>query len=204
MQLLIQIFHLHLKKSILDGKIRIVTYSRPEDWKGFGDAVNAMSLIDLSNVEWLVFGYLNPKYPPNNSLASYTYCPKLSFKELSNLYATSDIALCPSWYESFPLPPLEAMASGTAVITTRIGTEDYAFDNINSLVVEAKNIDQMHKALITLISDHELRQRLASEGLKTSQKYNWNDAVENREKILKDIFAGKYDDTINSSVMSRF
>ena len=71
-----------------------------------------------NNVEWHVFGYLNRNFLPDNHLAEYIFHKKLSFKELAGLYAACDIALCPSWYESFPLPPLEAMASGTAVVTT--------------------------------------------------------------------------------------
>jgi len=41
-------------------------------------------------------------------------------------------------YESFPLFPLEAMACGLAVITTAPGTEDYAVNQENCLVVEPK------------------------------------------------------------------
>jgi len=177
-----------------DGVIRVITYSRPEIWKGFADAVYAMSKVRKKtnvNIEWNVFGYLNHELPPNNSLFKYTYHEKLPFTALSALYAKSDIALCPSWYESFPLPPLEAMASGTAAITTRFGTEDYAFDNINSLVCNSRDTEGMSEAVLDIILDSSKRNRLAQAGRETSLEFTWENAVNKREKILIDIFDGR-------------
>jgi glycosyltransferase involved in cell wall biosynthesis len=178
------------KLSLSDGVIRIITYSRPEQWKGFADAVQAMARIKniyKEKVEWHVFGYLHQNLNESNEFAPYKFHQKLSFKELAELYATSDIALCASWYESFPLPPLEAMASGTAVITTDMGTEDYAFDQKNSLVVKARDIDGMVNAILKLINHKNFRENLAQEGRKTAEKFNWEFAVTAREKLLYSI-----------------
>lgn len=181
------------KKSAQDGVIRVFTYSRPEEWKGFGDAVAAMSTVHARygrRVEWHVFGYRHPGLPVDNPYVRYSYHPKLSFKELGNLYATSDIALCPSWYESFPLPPLEAMASGTAVVTTDYGTEDYAFHEKNALVIGTRQIAQMVEAVCRLIEDEQLRDRLAIAGREIAEKFTWDRAVERRERILLNIHEG--------------
>jgi glycosyltransferase involved in cell wall biosynthesis len=182
------------KASSIDGAIRVFTYSRPDDWKGFGDAVAAMSKVRLrygARVQWHVFGYQFPELPENNPYARYQYHPKLSFAALAELYATSDIALCPSWFESFPLPPLEAMASGTAVITTAYGTEDYAFDGQNALVIGSRDVEAMYRAVSRLIEDEALREKLAAAGLTTAQEFNWDRAVVRREQILLDIHHGK-------------
>lgn len=187
-------FYPRQKKSEKNGIIRIVTYARPEEWKGFPDAVAAMRKIKEkwgNKVEWHVFGYLHPEFPENNSYAQYVYHPKLSFKELSELYAVSDIALCVSWYESFPLPALEAMASGTAVVTTAYGTEDYAFNNENALVVGSRDITAMVDSINKLIENVTLRDQLAKAGRKTAEKFDWDHAVNAREKILLDIYHNK-------------
>lgn len=188
-------FHAERKLSEEDGIVRVVTYARPEQWKGFGDAAAAMEKVIAKygdKVEWHVFGYLTPDLPEDNAYAPYTYHPKLPFKELARLYATSDIVLCPSWYESFPLPPLEGMASGTAVITTAYGTEDYAFEGKNALVVGSRDTDAMANAISRLIDCPDLRCRLAEEGLKTAARYGWDQAVERREQILLDIHHGTH------------
>ena len=115
------------KRSAVDGIIRVVTYSRPEKWKGFQDAVPAMHELmgrHPGRIEWHVYGFPYPGIGPDNPLAPYRFHGTLGHDDLSRLYAESDIVLSPSWYESFPLPPIEAMACGTAVITTPYGTED--------------------------------------------------------------------------------
>ena len=136
---------------------------------------------------------LESRLPPDNPYAPYQYHPKLSFGELSQLYAESDVTLCPSWYESFPLPPLESMASGTAVVTTAYGTEDYAMDGRNALVVKSRNVAGMVRAVTRLLDDADLRQRLAKAGRATAERYTWDRAVMAFERMLEDISHGAID-----------
>ncbi|MDQ0443011.1 glycosyltransferase family 4 protein [Methylobacterium persicinum] len=182
------------KTSETDGVIRLVTYARPEDWKGFADAVAAVSQARSrlgGKLQWNVFGYKHPVLTEQNAYAPYVYHPKLSFAALADLYATSDIALCPSWYESFPLPPLEAMASGTATITTGAGTEDYAFDGDNAWVVGSRDTTAMADAICRLATDPSLRSKLATNGRKTAERYTWSRAASEREALLLDIHEGR-------------
>lgn len=177
-----------------DGILRIITYARPEEWKGFSDAVACMAKVINEagvQIEWNVFGYKHPHLREDNEYARYRYHPKLSFKDLGCLYASSDIALCPSWYESFPLPPLEAMASGTATVTTAAGTEDYAIDEDTALVVQSRDIDGMANAVLRLVRDKHLRTRLAVSGRRTAERYTWDHAVKVREALLLDISSGR-------------
>jgi hypothetical protein len=92
--------------------------------------------------------------------------------------------LCPSWYESFPLPPIEAMASGTAVITTPYGTEDYAIDGHNAIVVRPRVIADFVAALDGLVRLPELRNQLARNGRAMAESRTWEVAVKAREELL--------------------
>jgi hypothetical protein len=156
-----------------------------------------------NRVEWHVFGYRHPHLTETNAHAPYTFHPKLSFSQLAALYASSDIALCPPWYESFPLPPLEAMASGTATITTRYGTEEYAFHEQNALVIGPRKIDDMYQAICRLVEDPQLRDRLAKAGRNTAEALTWDRAVIERERILLDIHAGRTTYDINRAAQLR-
>ncbi len=180
-------FRARPKLSFKDGVIRVVTYCRPEKWKGFADAVAAMREILRQypgKVEWHVYGFAHPDLHPENPYAPYRFHGALQHDQLSQLYAESDIVLCPSWYESFPLPPLEAMACGTAVITTRYGTEDYAMDGHNAIVVRPRVISDFVVALDGLIRMPELRARLARNGRAMAESLSWDDAVQAREELL--------------------
>jgi glycosyltransferase involved in cell wall biosynthesis len=179
-------FHLREKLSACDGVIRIVTYSRPEKWKGFQDAIAAMHELMTrypNRIEWHVYGFRH-EIGPENNLAPYEFHGPMGHDELSKLYAESDIVLCPSWYESFPLPPIEAMACGTAVITTPYGTEDYAIDNHTAIVVRPRVVSDFALALDSLVRSPELRERLARNGRAMAESLTWEGAVKAREELL--------------------
>jgi glycosyltransferase involved in cell wall biosynthesis len=180
-------FHLRPKRSAQDGIIRVVTYCRPEKWKGFQDAAPAMGQLMQrypNKIEWHVYGFPHPVIGPTNELAPYTFHGALEHDSLSQLYAESDIVLCPSWYESFPLPPIEAMACGTAVITTPYGTEGYAIDGHTAVVVRPRVVSDFVVALDGLVRVPELRERLARNGRAMAESLTWEGAVAAREEIL--------------------
>ncbi len=164
---------------------RVVTFGKPIAWKGFEDAVQAVARVRQSrpDVEWIVYGYL-PKTPPDNPIAPYKFVGPLLGDDLARLYSSADVVLCPSWYESFPLPPLEAMACAAAVVTTRPGTEDYAFDGSNSLVVPARDVKAMASAVLHLIENPRLRDRLREAGFQTARQMTWEKASANFETAL--------------------
>jgi glycosyltransferase involved in cell wall biosynthesis len=168
-------------------QIVVITYGgRGVEWKGFKDMIAAMgiarrSLPDL-DIEWRVYGDVD--VPPDNPVAPYTHLGFLSLQRLAEEYLKADILLSASWYESFPLFPLEAMASGLAVITTQPGTEEYATASVTAEVVEPRNPASIAAGLIRIISDPSYRHRLAERGAVESLKFNWTASVDRMEDIL--------------------
>jgi hypothetical protein len=180
-------FHLRPKLSAKDGIVRVATYCRPEKWKGFQDAVPAMGELmrrHPGKIEWHVYGFPHPVFAPENELAFYKFHGALGHDDLSRLYAESDIVLCPSWYESFPLPPIEAMACGTSVITTPYGTEGYAIDGHTAIVARPRVVSDFVVALDGLVRFPELRERLARNGRAMAESLTWEGAVAAREELL--------------------
>lgn len=109
----------------------------------------------------------------------------LTDDSLALLYSNSDIQVTFSSAESFPLPPLEAMACGCAVITTPYGTEDYTIDKENALIVEPNNIDMLTQQIRILIEDEDLRNKLKQNGLKTAKRYNYKVQTKILEREMK-------------------
>jgi glycosyltransferase involved in cell wall biosynthesis len=165
-------------------KKRIVCFGSPLRWKGLLDLFEALKVVKRSapDIELLMFGS-NPQLALESPIPTeYLYRP--SDEDLARLYASADIVVCPSWYESFPLPPLEAMACGAPVVTTRIGTEDYAFDRENSLVVPPRETEKMATAILELIKDERFAKGIAREGVETAAKFTWDNAVDKIEQIF--------------------
>jgi spore coat protein SA len=86
--------------------------------------------------------------------------------ELPALYRNNDIFLFTStWREPFGLTHLEAMASGTPVVSTRDGGHGEFLRHMeNSLVFEKENAAELADRILSLVRDGELRKRLAVAG----------------------------------------
>jgi len=94
-------------------------------------------------------------------------------ESLPALYSTAAVFVFPSLYEGFGLPPLEAMACGTPVITSNVSSlpevvGDYAL-KINPLDEVA-----LAEAMEKIVSDSALRERLITGGLVWAKKFNWD------------------------------
>lgn len=93
---------------------------------------------------------------------------------LAQLYRGATVFVSGSRYETFPLPPLEAMASGCPVVTTaNQGVLTYAEDGVNCLLAEIGNPHSLAAQIMRVVKDEGLRHRLQEGGLQTAARYSW-------------------------------
>lgn len=105
--------------------------------------------------------------------------------ELAELYRTHDIYINTSVYEAFSMPPLEAMASGTAVIATDCGgINTYAIPGENAILTEQGNISDLITAIIYLIENPFVRNILAENGRKTALEFRVEKTIDQLEDVL--------------------
>lgn len=188
-------------KYAVTGKTRIVCYYSPQAFKGWPDAVEAMKLVFAQlgpdAVEWIVYGgrpAVLPEIPA-------TFVGAVFGNQLAELYSSAHIVFMPSWYESFPLPPIEAMASGTAAVVTGTGTEDYAFNGVNALVRPARQPQALAAAIVELALDRQRACQLAEEGFATASRMHWDWAMDNLETVLKRATADATRDADNNAAV---
>jgi glycosyltransferase involved in cell wall biosynthesis len=102
--------------------------------------------------------------------------------ELPKYYASADIFIGPSVKtddgatESFGIVFLEALASGTAVISTDSGgIGDIVKDGVTGIVVPERNSECIYEAVQKIIAEPDFRARLRRNGLQmTRDLYSWN------------------------------
>jgi len=164
----------------------IISLGKSSRIKGLNYLFEALEMIKKTNFELKLILYGNEPYLTKLSPVNTEYYYNPSDEELSKLYSLSDVAVTASLYESSPLPPLEAMACGTPVVTTRYGTEDYCFNEINSLVVPPKDSKALANAILRLLKDENLKENLKKEGLKTAQCFTWDKTADKVEKLFRE------------------
>jgi glycosyltransferase involved in cell wall biosynthesis len=95
---------------------------------------------------------------------------------LAALYRMATVFAFPSLYEGFGLPPLEAMACGTPVVTSRISSLPEVVGD-GALLVDPYNEDDIAQGIARLLDDQDLRARLIERGLERAASYSWARSV---------------------------
>lgn len=106
--------------------------------------------------------------------------------DLPAVYSGADFAVYPSLYEGFGLPPLEAMACGTAVITTEVSSIPEVTRRA-AVRVTPGDTRALARAIKRLADDVAFRQRLVRSGLRRAGCFSWAGAAEQiRSVYLED------------------
>ncbi len=116
----------------------------------------------------------------------FEYIFRPTRERLANLYATCDIFVSASWWESFGFPPLEAMACGAPVVMTDSrGGREYAEPGENCLMVKPRDPNALAQAIIQVLSKPEVAKRLRQNGPKTAALFSWDKATDKFESGLQ-------------------
>jgi len=103
-------------------------------------------------------------------------------EDLAALYSGAVALVYPSLYEGFGLPALEAMACGTAVITSNTTALPEVVGNAG-LVVDPTDADELCEAMLTVVEDDEVRQELGRRGLKRAAEFSWERCAEETARV---------------------
>lgn len=182
------------KKSLSTGRLTIAYILRSKEqgytWKGTEDFWEACrhlaKLVPEFDVQ--VVAPEGANYPAPRP---YEILKASSDTEMAQFYAQADIFVSTSYFESFSMPPLEAMACGTAVVTTdNGGNRDYTKNGENCLLVPPSDIQLLTQALAQLLTREKERNRLALVGLQFAQSWSWRRSAELLEALLLKLAQG--------------
>jgi glycosyltransferase involved in cell wall biosynthesis len=164
--------------------LTILTMGDMRPRKGMFDFQRAVKLVQqkLADIHVVVFfkedGHLDVKAPVQT-----VFRPSRS--QLAAMYASCDVFVSASWHESFGLPPLEAMACGAPVVLTDSGgVRDYARDEENCLLAPPRDPEALAAAIVRVLTDPTLAERLRRAGPPTAARFTWEAAVERMEMAL--------------------
>jgi glycosyltransferase involved in cell wall biosynthesis len=134
-----------------------------EAWAGVRGRMDGWSLVIAGPSGW------GPQLPEAPGVVPIGW---VGDETLPGLLAAADAFCYPSLYEGFGLPPLEAMAAGTACV---VGAYPAAAEVVGdaAVVVDPQDVDAIADGLLAVATEGQLRARLAVAGRARAARYTW-------------------------------
>ncbi len=110
-------------------------------------------------------------------------------EDLPALYNLALALVYPSLYEGFGLPPLEAMACGTPVLTSRVSSLPEVVGEAAVLVAPG-DVASIREGIRRLLEDAELRHDLRERGLEQARQFTWEKAAAKLLGIIAKLGSG--------------
>jgi glycosyltransferase involved in cell wall biosynthesis len=108
--------------------------------------------------------------------------------DLPLFYRAASLAVYLSQYETFGIPPLEAMACGVPVIAS----DSSAIPEVSgggALIVDPHNTDLLASLIFKVLTEENFARELTKRGLKWCQKYTWRRNIEETVWLFRQLTA---------------
>lgn len=116
------------------------------------------------------------------------FLEKVSMQELAAIYRLADIFIYPSLFEGFGIPVIEALFSGTVVITSNLSCLPEAGGK-HSVYINPRDIEDIKAKISFLWDNASERERRAEKGLEFVQKFNDATIAENLMAVYREVIS---------------
>jgi len=110
-------------------------------------------------------------------------------KTLAVLYRLAGVFVFPSLYEGFGLPPLEAMASGTPVITSNVSSLPEVVGDAAELI-DPLQPEAMADAMRRVLTNQTLREEMRQRGFERARAFSWERSIARVREIYSEVLSG--------------
>lgn len=107
-------------------------------------------------------------------------------EDLPLLYNGAEMFVYPSFAEGFGIPPLEAMACGTPVITSNTSSLPEVVGEAG-IMVDPHNMEALSDAMGQVTQDEVLQREMREKGLRQSQKFSWSQTAETVLRVYEEV-----------------
>lgn len=105
--------------------------------------------------------------------------------DLPALYRAAELFICPTSYEGFGLPNLEAMACGTPVVTTRTSSIPEVVGEA-AVLVEPDRVEPLTDAICMVATDEQCRQELSAAGVARARHFSWAESARKTQEVYEE------------------
>ncbi len=187
-----QLTELIEEKYNLNGKAVIFALGRLNASKGFQHLIIAMEKVisELPNAVLLIAGAgpfkksLQDLIEQNELSGNVRLVGRVSEEIKAALYARSDVVVFPSLEEPFGLVILEALAMKKPVVAFNTDSSVEIIENeVDGLLVPLASEDKLAEAIIHVLTDRVLREKLIQNGIGKAANFSWTDITQKYTKI---------------------
>jgi GT2 family glycosyltransferase/glycosyltransferase involved in cell wall biosynthesis len=159
----------------------LLAVGRTNPLKNLPLTIESWRALGKDRPELCMFGIepeLGPKYGAR-------YVERPSDAGVNLLLNEATVFVQTSTHEGFCLPPLEAMATGGAVVCTDAhGNRDFCVDGVNCMIPDP-TVSSVSGAVGRLFADPQLRARLGEAGMSTAKDYAWARRIDELETFFE-------------------
>ncbi len=114
------------------------------------------------------------------------FAGRVSDKELKWLYQNASIYVFPSLIEGFGLPGLEAMENGLSVVSSDSSCLPEIYSDA-ALYFNPQNIEEMVKAILEVLNNKDLRDKLIKKGYRRIKEFSWQKCAQETLEIYRSL-----------------
>lgn len=188
---------LHRESFILPPSGKIILYVGSEERrKNFSTLLNAMKFL-MKNDPAIHLLKVGRAFPGSREetikqvsklglIDNVTFIDHINEKILPHIYNIADVFVFPSFMEGFGLPPLEAMACGTPVISSHASSLPEVTGDA-AVLVDPNSLQALIGALQEVLSDEDLRLQLSRKGQERAESFSWEQAAKKMSKLYDEM-----------------
>ena len=157
------------------------------------EAFAALRRGELEDLKLLIIGDEISKLPALrravHTLKLHKYVRFLGYQPddtLAILYRLASVFVFPSLYEGFGLPPLEAMASGTPVITSNVSSLPEVTGEA-AVLVDPHDVHSIEHGMRRVLTDPALAASMRVRGLQRAREFSWERSVQRTLEVYQKV-----------------
>ncbi len=121
-----------------------------------------------------------------NNKQNIHYLGFVTDEELAKVYNLASLFVFPSFYEGFGLPPLEAMACGTPVVSSNLTSmPEVCLDA--AVYCNPSDVVDIKEKIQLVLNDSDLQNTLITKGLKRASEFTWEKAASKHLEVFKEV-----------------
>jgi glycogen synthase len=173
----------------------VFAVGRVEHTKGFDLLLRAFADAGLADRARLVIGgdggdraALVAEVTRLGLVDAISFPGRLDPTEVAHRMATASVVVVPSRREAFGIVALEAWRAGTPLVATNLGGPvDFVRDGIDGLLVDPRDTDALGRAIVRVLDDRDLGERLSAAGLVKVREFSWDRVVDRYEAVVDEV-----------------